>query len=158
MATRLLNVRSVTNCGTPHPCEAFAIDCGIGGTCVTGYPPSLKSTYCLCGPGFVSTNSTCRPNSDVCQKGHLECSNGGMCSFDGKQAKCSCRPLFTGRQCENDVADKCLQKIDGRPLNKCVRHEYCRYNAQTNNVRCKCPIGRIGSRCDQGDSTLTTVD
>ena len=74
--------------------ECKTVDCN-NGTCIDqGF-----GTQCACVVGF--TGNVCETQLPLCQTNNHYCHNGGTCFEAGDgEIECSCRPHFSGRQCE----------------------------------------------------------
>jgi hypothetical protein len=59
--------------------------------------------------------------------------------------------MYYGKHCEFEGENKCLAKKNGQSMNKCYRRDFCQYSFKTRKLWCKCPIGRSGKTCAEGN-------
>ncbi len=71
------------------------------------------------------------------------CRNDGLCLASATRLgfTCECQPGFTGHDCSDRIA-RCFPGA-------CGEDGHC-INTGNQNFKCKCPIGRYGSRCEIG--------
>ncbi|XP_071107671.1 uncharacterized protein [Haliotis cracherodii] len=107
----------------------------------------LGGYKCVCPSGGQYTQPRCDRDSNLCSP--QPCQNGGTCnSWGDVRYQCTCRPGFTGVNCETAV-DECKQNPDG-----------CLYDGRcvdgSNSYSCSCKPGFGDDHC-QNEAILCTA-
>ncbi|XP_048248760.1 uncharacterized protein LOC124126022 isoform X2 [Haliotis rufescens] len=102
---------------------------------------------CVCPSGGQYTQPHCESKNNSCSED--PCKNGGTCnSWGDVRYQCTCRPGFTGVNCETDV-DECEQNPDG-----------CLYGGRcvdgSDSYSCSCKPGFGDDHC-QNEAILCTA-
>ncbi|KAL3875660.1 hypothetical protein ACJMK2_033590, partial [Sinanodonta woodiana] len=99
----------------------------------------VNGSKCLCPIYGNYQLPRCERSSNFCSSSH--CQNGGACQqFDSVRYECTCRPGFTGQNCETNV-DNCKENPDG-----CLYGGMC--NDGVNKYNCSCMNGFNGDHCN----------
>lgn len=106
---------------------------------------------CICKPGFTGSgfgeNGCVQQALDPCN--NLWCRNGGVCKRNGTTAYCQCPSGTSPPLCE-----RTLNPCEPNP---CRNGGNCTALRFTNNVRCSCPRGFSGNRCQNQASSCGGV-
>ncbi|KAM6427946.1 protein jagged-2-like isoform 1-T1 [Liasis olivaceus] len=94
----------------------------------------IGSYFCDCLEGWMGANCSIRMN--LCQR---RCQNGGTCQLDGDRQTCSCRPGYSGVECETE------QRACGDA--PCLHGGQCQ-EAENETFLCSCPLGFSGKWCE----------
>ncbi|KAL3875680.1 hypothetical protein ACJMK2_033608, partial [Sinanodonta woodiana] len=98
----------------------------------------VNGAKCLCPIDGSYQLPRCERSSNFCSSS--PCQNGGTClQFDTVRYECTCRPGFTGKNCETNV-DDCKENPDG-----CLYGGMC--NDGENKYSCSCMNGFSGEHC-----------
>uniref|UniRef100_A0A674DL31 Neurogenic locus notch homolog protein 1 n=1 Tax=Salmo trutta TaxID=8032 RepID=A0A674DL31_SALTR len=147
-------------------------ECHNGGTCVDG----VNTYNCQCKPEF--TGQFCTEDVDECQLMPNACQNGGTCHNIYGAYQCVCVNGWTGDDCGENIDDcanaacyqgaVCHDRVasffcecphgrtgllchldDACISNPCQKGSNCDTNPVNGMAICTCPLGYIGTACDQ---------
>ncbi|KAL3875697.1 hypothetical protein ACJMK2_033625, partial [Sinanodonta woodiana] len=122
-------------CQTDNINDCASSPCSQYGMCQN----LVNGSKCLCPIYGNYQLPLCERSSNFCSSS--PCQNGGTCQqFESVHYQCTCRPGFTGQNCETNV-DNCKDNPDG-----CLYGGMC--NDGDNKYNCSCKNGFNGDHCN----------